>query len=226
MKNILLVTGLMLALGICVELTGIRSSIASEVSIGSQSAARGEPIVGLDPGADGPQDRDSASSPVESQPVSPAELPLLLEQASTFERAIIGDGVVTREELLAAFGELNACVENAAAAVGGVTVLPADFSGDIPRLGGAQSADKSALDAVGEAALACDDEYFDHVYAAWGSTTAREQKQPLWDEVAACLRGKGYDTPSGLSRTEIALTVGKPGEPIPDFYACEESISR
>lgn len=52
-------------------------------------------------------------------------------------------------------------------------MLPADFSGDVPRFGGTQSADQSALDAVGEAALACDDEYFDHVYAAWGSTSAR-----------------------------------------------------
>ena len=132
---------------------------------------------------------------------------------------------MTRAELLAAFGELNACVENAAAAVGGVTVLPADFSGDVPRLGGIESADKDALDAVGDAALACDDEYFDHVFAAWGSTTAREQKQPIWDDVAACLREKGYDTPAGLSRMEIALTVGQPGDPIPDFYVCEQTVS-
>jgi hypothetical protein len=201
-----------------------RSSIASVVSIRTQSAALDEPADILGPSADGPEDGASVSSRVETRSVSAGDLPLLLEQASAFERAIIADGVVTREELLAAFSELNACVEDAAAAIGGVTVLPADFSGDVPRLGGIQSADKSAIDAVGDAALACDDEYFDHVYAAWGSSTARDQKQPLWDQLAACLRGKGYDTPSGLSRTEIALTVGRPGERIPDFYACEESI--
>ena len=226
MKSIWLVMTLMLVLGVSIELTGIRSSIASEVSIRSQAAAPGEASANLGPGAGGPEDPASASPRVESQPVSPEEIPVLLGQASEYERAIIADGVVTRDELLAAFGELSACVESAAAAIGGVTVLPADFSGDVPRLGGIQSADKSALDAVAAAALACDDEYFDHVYAAWGSTVARQQKQPLWDEVAACLRAKGYDTPPGLSRTEIALTVGNPGDPIPDFYACEESISR
>lgn len=214
----------MLALGISVELTGVRSSIASEVSIGPKSAAIGDPVANLDSVIDGAFD-GASTSPAASQPVAPAELPVLAAQASAYESAIIADGIVTRDELLGAFAKLNGCVEDAAAAVGGVTVLPADFSGDVPRLGGIESADKSAIDAVGDAALACDDEYFDHVYAAWGSSAAHDQKQPLWDAVAACLRDRGYDTPDGLSRTEIALTVGNPGDAIPDFYACEDSVS-
>src|SRR5690606_5408701 len=133
MKNILLVMGFMLALVVCVELTGIRSGIAS--------AALGVQATTVDPVSESPQAPASQLSLVESQPVSPAELPLLIQQATALEGAIIADGVVTRAELLAAFGELNACVENAAAAVGGVTVLPADFSGDVPRLGGIESAD-------------------------------------------------------------------------------------
>ena len=156
--------------------------------------------------------------------VSAIDLPTFERQASEYERAIVGDGVVTREEYSGAFEAANTCIETAAARIGDITVRPPDRTGETPQFGGLYSSDKAKFDAIGEAELECVANYWDHVLAAWRLEESHARNQPRWDSVADCLTAKGYAVPSGATRLELALAVGSPGDPITDFYSCEAQV--
>lgn len=175
--------------------------------------------------AEGMTEDANASAAERTTPT--AELPVLLRQASEYERSLLEDGVVTRDELLGAFQAANSCIESAAAGAGSVTVHEPDLRGDEPRFGGFSSQDKASFDAVGEAELDCVEEFYNHVLAGWGMRSAYAAAQPLLAATADCLAMRGYAVAPGATRVELALAVGNPGTPIPDFYACEaEAIAK
>lgn len=158
--------------------------------------------------------------------ISPGDLDILQRRASPAELAVFADGIITRDELVAAFMNAHTCTLEVAQAVGGVDVLEPDLSGPEPRFGGMRSADPAAFSRVGDAHMDCVETYFNEVLAAWGMATAGAVHQPLWNEIGRCLVARGYTVPEGANRRQLAEAVGQPGDDISDFYACEEQASR
>jgi len=147
--------------------------------------------------------------------------------ASPDEWALIEDGVVTRAEIEAAFVAAEVCTRSAAAQIGGVILGPTpmfDPDGAV-RFAPGRSESKTALDAVGDAHQMCVERYFDDVLAAWDMERTYTAYQPLWDRIADCLATRGYAAKHGMDRRQLAETVGRPGDAIPDFHDCEASAS-
>jgi|GEM_PF-4452042 len=172
------------------------------------------------------QDARAAGNELGDARTIPAvEMPILLASASDAERAFLEDGVVARDELDAAFLAANACTQQAAQAYGVQVAPPTRDGSGLLQFGGMSATEKGSLDSAGQAHVDCFERHYNQVHAGWSLAGTYAAKQPLWDKVAACLRDKGYGTPNGLSRVEVALTVGKPGDDISDFYACEDEAS-
>jgi hypothetical protein len=152
----------------------------------------------------------------------------LRASASPDEWALIEDGVLTRAEIEAAFVAADVCTRSAAAQIGGVILGPTpmfDPDGAI-RFAPGRSESKTALDAVGDAHQRCVGRYFDDVLAAWDMERTHTAYQPLWDRIADCLATRGYAAKHGMDRRQLAETVGRPGDAIPDFFDCEASASQ
>jgi len=158
--------------------------------------------------------------------ISSGDLDILQRRASPAEMAVFADGVITRDELLAAFMDAHTCTLEVAQAVGGVVVHEPNLTGAEPQFGGMHSKDPAAFSRVGDAHMDCVETYFNEVLAAWGMATAGAVHQPLWKEIGRCLVNRGYTVPEGANRRQLAEAVGQPGDDISDFYACEEQASR
>lgn len=158
--------------------------------------------------------------------IPPGDFAVLQRRASPAEMAKLADGVITREELLTAFMAAHTCTLEVAQSVGGVTMHEPDLSGPEPRFGGMSSSDARAFGTVSQAHGGCVETYYNEVLAAWGMAISAAGHQPLFDAIGRCLEGRGYSVPAGANRIQLAEAVGRPGDAIPDFYACEEQASR
>lgn len=162
----------------------------------------------------------------ETRIIPASDLALLLGRATSEERKALEDGVVTRDEFLRAFSAAQACTEAAAAVAGNVVVDSPVLDGEFPRFGMMHSADKGAIDQVGQAHLDCVERHFNEVLAAWGLGGATADHRAILEATAACLRERGYRVSANANRRQLAEAVGQPGDDISDFYGCEASASQ
>ncbi len=165
----------------------------------------------------------AAAAPAAERAVPPGALERLRASASPDEWALIGDGVVTREEVAAAYAAADACTRAAAATIGGVELAPAPaFDPDGPvSFASGQSTSKEALDRAGEAHLACVARHFDDVLDAWDAARAEAVYRPTWDRLAACLAGRGYGTAPGMDLRQIVTAAGTGAQAQADLAACD-----
>jgi hypothetical protein len=157
-------------------------------------------------------------------PVPDRDLERLLGTASDFERGMLSDGVVTREEWLAAAWAAHHCLVEVVER-GGEVVLAAGTDGDgapvVWSIRAREGAGQAAISRAVEAQLTCRQAYFDEVDAGRAAFGLALVQLPLRDAIGSCLRAKGYDVPPGLDRAEQAARVAAAGRGMVEFVECE-----
>jgi len=213
---------LVLAVGAAAGIAARAASTDAETAVQAPAPAA---VAAVQAGAEAAPDSAAALPAPGSaeRRVSAGALERLRASASPDEWALIGDGVVTREEVAAAYAAADACTRAAAATIGGVELAPAPaFDPDGPvSFASGQSTSKEALDRVGEAHLACVARHFDDVLDAWDAARAEAVYRPTWDRLAACLAGRGYGTAPGMDLRQIVTASGTGAQAQADLAACD-----
>ena len=203
---------------------------SARAGVFSASTANGEsnpPTATLNQHSPGAASAEIASEPAaatladDARTIPPQERSALLRGASAHARARLDDGVVTRDEVVAAANDARACTVEATASLPGVTVGP---------VGDAESGwfgiDATTGDAAEAARFryeACITEHLRDVLTAWNLAASFARVQPLWLFLAGCLREQGIRVDDGATWLEMTRAIRDQGKSTDIVDTCERS---
>ena len=126
----------------------------------------------------------------------------LLASAPAEQAAILGDGVVTRDELATANDEARSCATAATAGLTGVEFDSPQWDGTNFRWG-FNAPTRELLAAAGAEYDACHARYVSVVSEAWSMAKAYERLIPLWRAMATCMNGEGVAVAADADWSEM-----------------------
>ena len=118
------------------------------------------------------------------------EFQRLFASAPAEQRAVLEDGVVTRDELAAAHESAHACAVDATTELPGVRFETPWWGGSDFRWG-FQADTRELLDRAGASYDACRAKFVSTVGEAWSMAKAYERLLPLWHDMAVCMNAEG-----------------------------------